>query len=205
MDDLADVLLQQARAFSMLEVTAVVLAVAYLLLQIRQNIWCWLCAFVSSAIYVLLFIDAKLYMESGLYVFYVAMAVYGWMVWTRGERGGALPVSRWPLSIHIAAVLTIIGLSALFGTALSRYTQAAFPYVDSATTFAALWTTYLAARKVLENWWYWLVIDVVSIGIYWSRGLELTAVLFVLYVVMIPFGLLAWTRSYRLTQTVPSS
>ena len=205
MGDLADVLLQQARAFSLLEVTAVVLAIAYLLLQIRQNIWCWLCAFVSSAIYVLLFIDAKLYMESGLYVFYVAMAVYGWTVWRPGERGGALPVSRWPLSVHVAAVLTIVALSALFGTVLSRYTQAAFPYVDSATTFAALWTTFLVARKVLENWWYWLVIDVVSIGIYWSRGLELTAVLFVLYVVMIPFGLLAWTRSYRLTQTVPPS
>ncbi len=197
---LADALLEQARAFSLLETVAVVLAIAYLLLQIRQNIWCWLCAFVSSTIYVLLFIDAKLYMESGLYLFYVVMAVYGWMVWRRGGNDSPLPVSRWPLSIHALAVLAIVGLSALSGTLLARYTQAAFPYVDSATTFAALWTTFLVARKVLENWWYWLVIDFVSIGIYWSRGLELTAVLFILYVLMIPFGLVAWTRSYRRSQ-----
>lgn len=197
---MADALLQQARAFTLLEAIAVVLAIAYLVLQIRQNIWCWLCAFVSSAIYVLLFIDAKLYMESGLYLFYVAMAVYGWSVWRRGEGESPLPVSRWSLSVHAVAIIGIVALSAVSGGLLARYTQAAFPYADSATTFAALWTTFLVARKVLENWWYWLVIDLVSVGIYWNRGLELTALLFVVYIVMIPFGLIAWTRSYRLTQ-----
>jgi nicotinamide mononucleotide transporter len=85
----------------------------------------------------------------------------------------------------------------LVGTLLARHTDAAFPYIDSATTFAAIWATFLVARKVLENWWYWLAIDTVSIFIYWSRDLELTSLLFLLYVGMIPFGLVRWTRSYR--------
>jgi nicotinamide mononucleotide transporter len=70
------------------------------------------------------------------------------------------------------------------------------PYVDSLTTFAAVWATFLVARKVLENWWYWLAIDSVSVVIYWSRDLPLTALLFVLYVILIPFGLNGWRRSF---------
>ncbi len=65
------------------------------------------------------------------------------------------------------------------------------------TTYSAVWATFLLARKVLENWWYWLAIDLVSIVIYWSRELPVTALLFVIYVLLIPFGLAAWTRSYR--------
>jgi nicotinamide mononucleotide transporter len=92
-------------------------------------------------------------------------------------------------------------LSATGGFLLTRYSDAAYPYIDSATTFAAIWATFLVARKVLENWWYWLVIDAVSVVIYWSRDLELTALLFVAYVAMIPIGLVSWTRSYRTQQS----
>ncbi len=174
------------------------LAVLYLLLAIRQNIWCWLCAGISTAIYVALFLNARLYMESALNVFYFAMAVYGWSVWHRGSsEGRELPVSVWRAATHAYAITAIIAASLSSGYLLSRYTDAAFPYVDSLTTWAAIWATFLVARKVLENWWYWIVIDIASIFIYWSRDLQLTSLLFVVYVVMIPFGLISWTRSWR--------
>lgn len=197
---------EQLAAFSGIEVAAVLLAVAYLLLAIRQNIWCWYCAGASTALYVGIYFDARLYMESALNVFYFAMAVYGWWSWRHGgeDRQSALPVSSWRLQRHIVAVFVVVAVSAGSGYLLQRYTDAAFPYVDSATTFGAVWATWLIARKVLENWWYWLVIDVVSVFIYWSRGLELTALLFVVYVVMIPFGLVSWTRSLRRQQSVPA-
>ena len=189
---------EQFRELSPPELTAVVLAIAYLLLAIRQNIWCWACAALSTAIYVYLFAAAKLYMESLLNLFYFAMAVYGWTVWRRGgDTSGDLPVSVWPVNVHFLAVGAILVSSAISGSLLDTWTDAAWPYVDSMTTFAAIWATFLVARKVLENWWYWLVIDAVSVAIYWSRGLELTALLFVTYVLLIPFGLLQWTRSYR--------
>ena len=191
-------LLQQAGAFSVLEVIAVLLAIAYLLLAIRQNIWCWLCAGISTAIYVWLFIGARLYMESVLNGFYFLMAIYGWIVWNAGrDESHERPVVVWPLTTHMAAILCIVAASVVNGYLLSRYTSAAYPYIDSLTTWSAIWATFLVARKVLENWWYWLAIDSASIVIYWARDLQLTAFLFVVYVIMIPFGLYSWTRSYR--------
>jgi nicotinamide mononucleotide transporter len=192
------VLASQARGFAPLEVIAVLAAIAYLYLAIRQNIWCWFGAAISTAIYVYLFIDARLYMESALNAFYFAMAIYGWHVWTSGRTADAeLPVTVWPLRVHAIAILAIVAVSLANGYMLARFTDAAYPYVDSLTTWGAIWATFLVARKVLENWWYWLVIDVASIAIYWARDLQLTSLLFVIYVVMIPFGMLAWRRSWR--------
>ncbi|HEX2140640.1 MAG TPA: nicotinamide riboside transporter PnuC [Woeseiaceae bacterium] len=197
MDGLPDRIAAQFHALGPAEAIAVIAAVAYLLLAIRRNIWCWFFAAVSTAIYIALFIGAKLYMESLLNVFYLAMALYGWHVWrSGGERHGELPVTRWPLPAHAAAIAAIAAAASVTGFLLDRYSDAAFPYADSATTIAAIWTTFLVARKVLENWWYWLAIDSVSIYLYWARGLQLTALLFVLYVALIPVGIVAWRRAY---------
>ncbi len=198
MDSLSAVLAGQFSQLSVYELSAALLAIAYLLFAIRQSIWCWLCAAISTAIYVYLFMQAKLYMESLLNGFYFGMAIYGWRVWKKGLGDLAeLPVSVWPLSTHIVAMAVIAALSLSTGYLLERYTDAVYPYIDSMTTYSAVWATFLLARKVLENWWYWLAIDLVSIVIYWSRELPVTALLFVIYVLLIPFGLAAWTRSYR--------
>jgi nicotinamide mononucleotide transporter len=197
------VIFEQLQALSPLEFSAVLLAIAYLILAIRQNIWCWLCAGISTSIYVHLFADAKLYMESFLNVFYFVMAIYGWYVWHFGKSGDdELPVAVWPRSVHMIAIAIIVAMSLTSGFLLERFTDAKFPYIDSMTTWSAIWATFLVARKVLENWWYWLVIDTVSIFIYWARDLELTSLLFVIYVVLVPIGLLSWSRSYR-RQVIP--
>ena len=206
MAEFASSLLEELLAWSLPEAVAVIFAVLYLLLAIRENILCWVCAGISTALYVWLFFSAKLYMESLLNVFYFGMAVYGWRVWSRGrDESHEMPVTVWPLKRHLAALGVIAILVLLAGAWLSRSTDAVYPFIDSGTTFAAIWATFLVARKVLENWWYWLAIDAVSVFIYWSRDLELTSLLFVMYVVMIPFGLIRWTRSYRSTpQAVPA-
>ncbi|MDH3612317.1 MAG: nicotinamide riboside transporter PnuC [Gammaproteobacteria bacterium] len=194
-------LLQQAREFSPLEIVAVVMALMYLLLAIRQNIWCWFGAGISTVIYVYLFFDAKLYMQSVLNAFYFAMAIYGWTVWRRGRIDDEeLPVVRWPIATHGYAIVAIVAAGAINGYLLSMQTNAEHAYVDAVIAWAAIWATFLVARKVLENWWYWLVIDIASIVIYWSRDLQLTSVLFTVYVVLIPFGLISWTRSWREAQ-----
>ena len=198
MNLLARELAAEFLAWSPAELAAVVLAVLYLLLAIRQVIWCWLCAGISTAIYVWLFFEARLYMESLLNVFYFGMAVYGWHTWSSGADGDdQLPVSIWPMRVHVIALAVVALLVAGTGSWLQQNTDAVYPFIDSATTYAAIWATFLVARKVLENWYYWLVIDIVSIFIYWSRDLELTALLFVVYLIMIPFGIINWTRSMR--------
>ena len=198
MRDLKAQLLEQLSVMATAEVVAVVFAVLYLLLAIRQSIFCWYCAGISTALYIYLYFATNLYMESLLNVFYFFMAIYGWQKWRAGKTGnGFLRVSVWPLKHHVSAILAITSASFVSGYVLTTYTDAAFPYIDSATTFTAMWATFLVARKVLENWWYWLVVDIAYVFIYWSKDLQLTALLFGVYVIMIPFGLISWTRSWR--------
>lgn len=177
------------------EFVAVALAVAYLVLAIRQSPWCWPCAFVSTGIYIWLFHEVALFMESALNGFYLVMAVYGFWVWTRGgEQGAPKRVHTKPWWLHAAAVVVIALLIVVTGGWLAANTEQAFPYVDSFTTYTAVFATWLTAQKAIENWAYWFVIDLVSIFLYAERGLPLTALLFILYVVLIPIGYFAWRR-----------
>lgn len=176
------------------ETLAVIFALLYLVLVIRQNIWCWAAAFCSTAIYLFVFYGARLYMESALQVFYMLMAVYGWWQWRGGFSGSAEVVTRWNRRQHVMAIMTIIMLAVLSGVLLNRYTDAALPFLDSLTTFGGIVATFMVARKVFENWHYWFVIDSLSIYLYLSRGLTQTALLFALYLVLIVAGYIAWRK-----------
>ena len=191
-----------AEAASVAEVVAVLLAIAYLLLVIRQNILCWAAALASVLIYLVIFFNAQLYMESVLQIFYAAMAVYGWYQWKYGgvEHQG-LGIVTWRLRHHAIAIGGILVSTMVFGWGLST-TDAAFPYLDSFTTVAAVVTTFMVARKVLENWAYWFVIDGLSVYLYISRELYLTAGLFVLYLVMIVIGFRCWWREWQADASV---
>jgi len=203
------------------ELLAVLFAIAYLLLAIRQSVWCWPAALVSTSLYLFIMFDAGLYMESALQLFYMAIAIYGWQQWAanggaikptelRGQvsapgdqpqSGGVhrpcLRVSTWPLRRHALSIGGIVVAAAVSGALLSRYTEAALPFADSFTTWGALVATWMVARKILENWLYWFVIDSVSVYLYLSRDLYLTAGLFVLYLVLIVIGYRSWRRSMQ--------
>jgi nicotinamide mononucleotide transporter len=185
-------------SFSWWEASAVVLGIAYLLLAVRESLWCWYAAFASTAIFLFLFWDVSLLMESGLQAYYLVMAVYGWWQWQQGSATGSkLAISRWSARQHLAAITGVVLAAALSGTLLAQNTGAAMPYVDSFTTWGAVLTTWMVTRKVLENWLYWLVIDAVSIGLYLDRGLYLTALLFVVYIVIAGYGFWQWRQHYR--------
>jgi nicotinamide mononucleotide transporter len=177
------------------ELVAAALAVAYLLLAIRQRIECWAAAFVSSCLYVWVLFTARLYMESLLNAFYAAMAVYGFWQWRRGGEGTALAVSRWPLLRHAAGVLGVLCLSAISSYFLGRFTPAAWPLMDSMVAWSSVFATFLVTRKVYENWHWWLVIDSVSLCLYFSRHLYLTVLLFAAYLVLIVIGMRQWRRT----------
>jgi len=182
------------------EVAAVVLALAYLVLAIRENSACWIAAILSTSIYIVLMFRVGLYMESALQLFYIAMAVYGWYSWTHGKGPDhRLPVTSWKLSQHVFPLAAILGFSALSGFLLSNFTDAAMPYLDSFTTWGAIVTTWMVARKIIQNWHYWFIIDSVSVYLYVGRGLWLTALLFVLYLVLIVIGYREWRKSLEST------
>jgi nicotinamide mononucleotide transporter len=192
--DLSVQLVGAWRDTSWVEIIAAALAVVYLLLAIRQRLECWLAAFVSSCLYVWVLFGARLYMESALNAFYAAMAVYGFWQWQHGTGGGALAVCRWPIARHAAGVLGVIALSLVSSYYLRRFTPAAWPFADSMVTWSSVFATFLVARKVYENWHWWLVIDSVSLCLYLTRRLYLTMLLFGLYLVLIVIGMRQWRR-----------
>ncbi|MEM1089319.1 MAG: nicotinamide riboside transporter PnuC [Pseudomonadota bacterium] len=180
--------------FQLLEAIAVVLAIAYLLLAARENSWCWVCAFISTAIYIGLFYSVALLSESLLNIFYLVMAVYGWWQWRGGGGVERREIHRWSWRRHVAVILG----TALCVPLLARLTSAAgaeYAYLDAATTCYAVVTTFMVTRKVLENWLYWLVVDSVSIYLYLAKGLTMTAGLFALYLGICVAGFFSWRRA----------
>jgi nicotinamide mononucleotide transporter len=196
MPELISQIAEAAKAMSAWEVAAVIFALAYLILAIRQNLACWAAAIISTSIYVVLMFRAGLMMESALQVFYIIMAVYGWYSWTHGTGPDKkLLISSWPLQKHVVPVAVILVATGVSGYLLSSYTDAAMPYLDSLTTWGAVFSTWLVARKIIQNWHYWFVIDSLSVYLYLNRGLYLTAALFVLYLVLIVIGLRQWRKN----------
>ena len=215
---MSDVLLTIQQAFNeaslmtFWEAIAVMLALAYLILAMRTNIWCWSAAFISTAIYTVLFWNVSLLMESVLNIYYMGMAVYGYWLWlqvplsqqTQQQKNDQLNIETnqvniisWAWTSHVLLIGMTLIVSMLVGYFMANYTSAAFPYIDAATTCFAVVTTYLVAKKVLENWLYWVVIDFVSIYLYFQKGMMLTSGLFILYVVMAVGGYMMWRKKYH--------
>jgi len=103
-------------------------------------------------------------------------------------------IHRWSKTIHIRVITTVLVISLVSGYLLAENTRAVWPYIDAFTTWASVITTWMVAKKVIENWLYWIVIDSVSIFLYIDRGLYLTALLFVAYVIIVIFGYFNWKK-----------
>jgi nicotinamide mononucleotide transporter len=175
--------------------TAVIFAILYLLLAVKQNIMCWPAAIISSVLYFFIMEAAGLYMEAYLQVFYVAMGIYGWSRWRRSAINNTnFVVNNWSKYQHMIAISIILALSLLSGFLLERYTDAALPFFDALATWGAVIATYMVAKQLLENWIYWFVVDATSIFLFISRDLWLTAALFMIYIVIIYFGYQSWSK-----------
>jgi len=187
------------REISAAEWVAVAFALGYVVLAIRQNALCWASSIVSSGIFLVLFARQGLLMQACLQAFYIAMGFYGGWAWRRGGEGAKpeLPVSRWPLRWHLAALAVICVVSAANGRIMAGESGGLVPYVDALTAWTSFFGTVLLARKVLENWLYWIVIDLVSAGLYFSQDLHATAVLFVVYSAMATRGYRQWHADWR--------
>lgn len=200
-----EVLWMYIEATSFLEWLAVITGVVYVILASAQSIWCWLFAFISSCIYVYLCISIELYLESGLQFFYVIMAIVGWFSWQNANRSNEVldstdegsSITKWSLKIHAINIVGSGLLAFLLGWLFSTYTNQNNPYVDAFTTVYSLLATFMVTRRVLENWIYWIVIDLVSIYLYASRELYLTSVLFALFTVLAAIGLYSWYKTYK--------
>ena len=187
-------------ATSTLEIVSVLFGLAYVILAARENVWCWPAAFIGTGTAIWLFWDASLLMESALNVYYLFMALFGWWQWQKGgtkdERNtsSGLKITSWSLKQHLITGAVIMAMTFGSGHLLESLTGAKLPYLDSFTTWSAVITTWMVTRKILENWLYWVVIDAVSIYLFFDRGLYLYGLLFIAYTVIAIFGYLNWRQ-----------
>lgn len=188
--------LQELFGTTVWEAVGVITAVLYLVLATARSQWCWLFAFISSACYVVVMWRAHLVMETLLSVFYIVMAIYGYWQWRRGQAGdGELMIVSWTWRQHLMALAAVLIVSAINVWILKEHVQLArSPWLDSLVTWGSVLTTFMVARRVIENWLYWIVVDGVAAYLYYTRDLNATAVLFVAYVFMVIYGYFAWRK-----------
>jgi nicotinamide mononucleotide transporter len=192
------------KATSALEALSVLLGLAYLLLAVRRDRWCWLAGGASSAILVYLSARARLPMQAALQVYYVAMSVYGFWYWSAREGAAERNVTTWPLRLHLAALGAILFASVVSARLLAAETRAAWPYLDSLTSWSSLFATWLVARVKLENWVYWFVIDAALAFLFAAQKLYFVALLSIIYVGIVVVGFLSWLKPYRQRQAAPA-
>jgi nicotinamide mononucleotide transporter len=181
------------------EILGVIFSILYLFFSIRQNILLWPLGIASALLYMVVFYQSKFYADMGLNGYYVVISIYGWLLWKRGsgENGSEFPVSR--LGKRNALLLLMITAAAFvcIGMILVRYTDSPVPYWDAFTTAVSFTATWMLARKILENWILWIIVDAVSMGLYLYRGLYPTLFLFAIYTTMAVIGYMKWKSAFK--------
>ena len=180
------------------EILAVLFGVAYVLLAAKESLWTWLFAFLSTIIYTILFWEGALVSSSLLNSYYMIMAVYGFVLWrSGGEKGEELEISLWSLKKNMTVIISGLAIAIFLAYLSDTYTEAKFPYLDTFVMVFSVIATWMLAKKVLETWLYWMVIDSAAIVLYWKSGYLATIILFVLYVILAFYAYYSWWRTYH--------
>lgn len=184
---------------SILEWFGVVTGILCVWLAAKNNIWNWPFAIVSVLIYIFIFFESKLYADMGLQFYFLGMNLYGWYFWSKNKNN---PQASRPISSITSKeiLLSIIGISvftAVIGFLLHKKTDASFPFIDSFCTACSLIAQLFLARKVLQNWLIWIFVDVIYVGVYFSKDLYATGLMYALYIFIAIMGYLDWRKTYR--------
>lgn len=180
------------------EISGTVLGIAYVFLSIKQNILTWLFGLLTSVLYIYVFFVSKFYADMALQIYYVWVSIYGWYLWTKGKETkhgqSTLPVSR--LSRKLTFLLVSISIVLWIGIffILKNYTDSPIPIGDAFTTALSIVATWMLARKIIEHWLIWVVVDFVSLLLYIYKGLYPTSIMFVVYTIAAIWGYTEWKK-----------
>lgn len=181
------------------EVLGVITSLVYLYFSVRQIIWLWPFGIISSALFILIFFNSKFYADMGLQVYYLGVSIYGWIYWSRGvddqKKKSTLRVSR--ISRQQVLALSVTGMVAMLGIVyiLKKFTDSDVPWGDGFTTAGSIVATWMLARKVLEHWMVWVIVDLVAAGLYFFKGLYPSFLLYLIFTIIAVVGYFQWKRS----------
>jgi nicotinamide mononucleotide transporter len=180
------------------EIAAALMGVAYILLAAKESQWCWSFAFFSTIIYTVLFWEGQLPMQALLNFYYIGMAVYGYWLWRKhGKTEDTLAITSWGWSKNLAFIAIGLIISAAATYYLTINNQSQSPMLDAYTTVFAVMNTWLMAKKILQNWLYWVIIDAAAVVLYVETSYYATAALFVLNTILAIAGYISWVKLHK--------
>ena len=188
-----------------LELLGTVVGIVYLWLEYRASIYLWIAGIIMPAIYIFVYYDAGLYADFAINIYYLAIALYGWLVWKTGfrlwgkrdrteKKGGAQPITHAPRNVWWRIAVAYLAAQLLIAWVLIEYTDSTVPIADSFTTALSIVGMWMLARKYIEQWWVWCVVDVASSALYVYKELYFTAALYAVYAIIAIFGYRKWKR-----------
>jgi nicotinamide mononucleotide transporter len=184
-----------------IEIAGAILSLIYLFLSIKQKIGLWIFGFLCSALYIVVFFNSKFYADMSLQFYYLGVSVYGWISWKSRKQhtGKDLPVKRVNIRQTIIFSVISIAIFLLYYFILAQYTDSPLPLSDSFTTALSITATWMLAKKLIEHWILWIVIDTISAGLYIYKELYPTAIIFMVYTIMAIVGFIQWRKHLKLT------
>jgi len=183
---------------SNLEIIAVLLGLANIILIVRRSLWNYPFGLAMVTLYFFIFYDSRLYSDALLQIFFFVAQVYGWWNWLRGREGDGELIVRRATPLQFAVVLVALAIAtAAWGWLMHRFTDAAFPWWDAAVAMTSVAAQILMAKRYFENWLLWVAVDALAVGLYATRGLTLTAGLYTVFLLIAIWGWVEWIRVAR--------
>lgn len=187
------------------EMLAVALGLANITLLVRRSIWNYPFGIAMVTIYAWIFFGAKLYSDVLLQVFFFVVQLYGWAHWlSRRDETGHVIVERLTKKAGLIYAVSAIAGITLLGGAMGRFTDASFPFWDASIAVLSVCAQIMLARRILENWIVWVVVDILAIGLYWTKELQPTAALYAIFLVIATLGFFEWRKAWKRGVSVAS-
>ena len=186
-----------------IEILGTIVGVIYLWLEYRASIYLWVASIIMPAIYLYVYYTAGLYADFGINIYYLLIALYGWLAWRygfsltardKGKEPHELAITHTPKRVWGKLVATYIAAQAAIALLLIHCTDSTVPLWDSFTTALSIVGLWMLARKYIEQWWVWMVVDITSSALYVYKGLYFTAALYAVYAIISIFGYYKWQR-----------
>ena len=185
---------QQIGALDPLELTGAVIGLLYLFLEYKANIWLWPVGVLMNIVYVIIFYQSEIYGDMGIYIYYFFASIYGWYIWKKAtNQTEKILISHTPIKYIWKLIVAFILIFFVIAFVLIQL-KSQVPYLDSLTTTLSILAMWMLAHKYIEQWLLWIVVNVVSIGLYSYKELDITALLFIVYTIVPFFGYFKWKK-----------
>lgn len=188
-----------------IEILATIAGLIYLLYSVKENKLLWLFGLITSLLYIYVFFEAKIYADMGINVYYVIISIYGWIHWSKTSAAGTAKLAVQSVNLKLAIWLSLITvlLFTFIAFVLTKFTDSDIALWDAFTTAASITATWMLARKILEHWLIWIVVDTISVGLYIYKGLYPTVILFIVYSSLAVLGYIEWKKTWKSENQLP--